>query len=712
MGGGSPRFRRDLQATSVEAEGVQFIEVTDAQSGKSFRFYDFEHTVALALDGRPLDAVAADLKQNSELELTPDQLASFADQLEALGFLENGENGKSAAVADSAGEGFFPPLTANETGAFDRPAIIGGPEQLDDDEVTPAPEPLPVPGMTPPIAQASAPAIEPEPEPQPQLELEPEPPPLVEAAPPAPPSPPSQPFPMSATPPPAPRFQPLRSPPSDPVPAPFPSADLGPPPVLGPSPSALGPSPSAFPPSPSSLGPSPPALRPRNGAHAAGEIETAPVRPTMPPPPPSPSPEPVREPLRLVPKPRPVPVPVLEPPGPLPTEVEPDPAAPELQEEPAPEGEEQPVVLNTGAPIFPDSPAEDEPVQRLEVSMTRRFITPDRSRASRSSRKALLAYGALGLAAAAVVVMTVMRFLASDEPPPVSVQVVVPSPTSVYRWWDKTATVQQAGGAPLAFASDGKVAEVVPAGTKFAAGDTLAMLERGKSFRSAINYNKSRLAYYEQMRETMTQQDNKRGLRNAELKVAEKKLRVAEAQESFARYAIVAAQPGEVTEALVTKGASVKAGEAALQLKSSGIRAVFELPRADADKARQLGFCRAEVDGKPLECSLAAEGGDETHVPIELPNDASLVNKSVRLARDRLDAVFAVPLSALVRVGESDRLYVVGPDNRAEMRVVAVADRGATGATVTQGLDVGDRVIVDPAGLKQDTRVLVNPPAR
>ena len=126
----------------------------------------------------------------------------------------------------------------------------------------------------------------------------------------------------------------------------------------------------------------------------------------------------------------------------------------------------------------------------------------------------------------------------------------------------------------------------------------------------------------------MTQQENRRAQRDAELKVAEKKRLIAEAQESFARHAIVATQPGEVTEALVTRGASVKAGEPVLKLKSSGIRAVFELPKADADKARQLGFCRAEIDGKPLECSLAAEGGDETHVAIELPNDPNLAGKT------------------------------------------------------------------------------------
>ncbi len=795
-----------MQATNVEAEGVLFVEVTDPHSGKAFRFYDFEHTVALALDGRPLDQVAIDLRNHAELELTTEQLAAFADQLQALGFLENLENGSS-----SESGGVFPPLPADD----DNLASGNGLDEAGEAEETPvlaaqAPEPrTPEPDRIeasestpdePPAAQASQASTSPTPT-APSLPavarapvMAVPPPPVFFAAPPAPKTPPmvftapgappnplpglsagaggapsfssgsssspaasSTSSPYSAASGPAPSAFTPSSPSPNPfatstpgpnpfsVAAPVPGAFTGPAPVPNPftTPTPGEPTPVLAPPSPAAPAPEAgPAFRSGNGAYASGELRTAQpagAAGTSPADSPrswkplSPAPEPAPS-LRLVPAPasqaaEPSPVPL----GLAPTEphvspgftsdldeasLEPDPFA-EVDAAAAAAAAELPAgadpdldqpVMNTGDPSFPPPVAEDPtaPVQRLELSMTRRFITPERARPATATRRIWLAYGALGVGAALVVFVMVYKFFATSEPPPISVRVVVPSPSSVYRWWDGTARVQQTGGAPLTLPREGKVAEVVPEGTRFAAGDVLAMLESAKPFRGAISHNKSRLAYYEQMRDTMTQQDNRVRLRDAETKIAEKKRLITEAQEAFAAHALLASAAGEVAEALVARGATVQAGDPVLRLKSSGFRASFELPKADADRARQLGFCRAEVEGKPLECSLAADGGDETHVAIELPNDPGLDGKSVRLARDRLDAVFSVPLSALVRVGDSDRLFVVPPSGRAEMRVVAVADRGPGGATVTQGLDVGDRVIVEvPSGLRADARVLI-----
>ena len=159
---------------------------TDTQSGKSFRFYDFEHTVALALDGRPLDAVAADLKQNAELELSPDQLASFADQLEALGFLENGENAERSPRARR--RRLLPaadrPRDAAPSSA--RPSSVGR-EPLDDAESDARARAAAGPATSPPPAQAS-PSRRPAPQPGPSpsrrhrwWKLRPPPPPRLPA---------------------------------------------------------------------------------------------------------------------------------------------------------------------------------------------------------------------------------------------------------------------------------------------------------------------------------------------------------------------------------------------------------------------------------------------------------------------------------------------------------------------------------------------------
>jgi hypothetical protein len=55
----SPRFRQDLVAVATEADGVPCVDVSDPATGNSFRFYDFEYQLALALNGQPLKDVTA-----------------------------------------------------------------------------------------------------------------------------------------------------------------------------------------------------------------------------------------------------------------------------------------------------------------------------------------------------------------------------------------------------------------------------------------------------------------------------------------------------------------------------------------------------------------------------------------------------------------------------------------------------------------------------
>ena len=106
-----PRFRRDLEAVPVEAEGQSCVDVRDQCMGKSFRFYDFEYRVALAFDGLPLEKVIPWVKISTGLELQVDQLQAFAECLDAMGFLEGEAN-----LADEAG-----PPAAAEAPALEDP---------------------------------------------------------------------------------------------------------------------------------------------------------------------------------------------------------------------------------------------------------------------------------------------------------------------------------------------------------------------------------------------------------------------------------------------------------------------------------------------------------------------------------------------------------------------------------------------------------------
>ena len=50
----------------------------------------------------------------------------------------------------------------------------------------------------------------------------------------------------------------------------------------------------------------------------------------------------------------------------------------------------------------------------------------------------------------------------------------------------------------------------------------------------------------------------------------------------------------------------------------------------------------------------------------------------------------------MVRVGDSERVFVVGPGNVAQARAITIADSDPDEVVVSQGVDVGDRVVVDP----------------
>src|SRR2546423_2454074 len=96
-----PRFRRDLVARPVEADGVEYVEATDPLTGAAFRFYAVEHAVAEVFDGRPLPEVVPGARERSGIELTVEQLAAFARRLAELGFIENGHT-EAASEASRA----------------------------------------------------------------------------------------------------------------------------------------------------------------------------------------------------------------------------------------------------------------------------------------------------------------------------------------------------------------------------------------------------------------------------------------------------------------------------------------------------------------------------------------------------------------------------------------------------------------------------------
>jgi hypothetical protein len=319
------------------------------------------------------------------------------------------------------------------------------------------------------------------------------------------------------------------------------------------------------------------------------------------------------------------------------------------------------------------------------------------------------------------------------------VRIIAPRPAAVYRWFEATGSAVVGGTAALTFAASGSVADVLPPGSHYGAGEIIAKLEGAASREADANRARSRVAYHQQIRDSMRAANNVPEMRKAEIKIVEKQAQLDEAEAALDRLVIRANESGEVAEVIARRGTMVEANAPAVRVRTGTLRGEFMLAPRDADAAAHLGFCRVEIVGlgpaggpdaatakaggadggtaagatagvpRPAEgvsrfsdCRLVApaQGGQPAvtdRFEVELPSNAGiLLGQPLRLARVRYDGVFPVPRSAVVRVGGTDRVFVVGPGDAAQARAITIADSDSDEVVVSQGIDVGDRVIVDP----------------
>jgi|GEM_PF-1854164 len=97
----SPLFRTDLVAQPVFAGGQVFVDVTDPDSRKTFRFYDFEYSIACAMDGcRDVNGLISWATDELGLSPTPAELASVIATLGDLGYLSEGAAGNVVSAHD------------------------------------------------------------------------------------------------------------------------------------------------------------------------------------------------------------------------------------------------------------------------------------------------------------------------------------------------------------------------------------------------------------------------------------------------------------------------------------------------------------------------------------------------------------------------------------------------------------------------------------
>ena len=721
-----PRLRRDLVSTISLEDGIKCVDVYDPTRGSSFRLFDYEYSVALAFDGRPLAKVIPWVRLSTGLELTAEQLRAFAERLDQLGFLAS-DQARTPGLAPEER-----PALVTRTVAEAPPTpvpIVAQPLSVEVPGLVPSQPvgveaPVPVPAQpapagdeapAPPAAESRLATVEPE----------------AEAAASETPSPSG----LPAAEPPAAAF----TPPPDALPAAEPPAA-----VLTPSSEAL---PAAEPPA-AVLTPSsdvlpaaePPAavLTPSSEALPAAEPPAAVLTPSS-------------EALPAAEPPAAVLIAASPPDGPsqaqpplLAVDGSPAPADSSLPPASAATQEPSPVPLDTRPPAALDKapprtlpragtppPHPNLPPQgrksaaevgdgtsRLRTAQVgagvltpepRRVLTPPplltpapvvtpaRLRPATARGSSWILYALFGtLAALAVGLLAVPLALKPHPPAAVRVRVVVAKPTAILRWFDGAAPLEALPGQTLSFPVGGKVIRLASPGISVRPGDLVAATDLARWALADLAQQQERLAYFEQLSRGVRDTGDEKRVGAARAKVEFRAGLVERMRVAVSRVAVVAEAPGQVEATLATLGQTVRPGAPAVRLRSAGWRANFELPRTLAANLRRQGFCSAEIDGRPVACSLAPSGGDETHVVIDLtPETATASGHPVHLAHARFADAFLLPASALSRVGDSDRVLLVAPTGRAEVRSVTVADRGAADAVITQGLDAGDAVIIE-----------------
>ena len=720
MADSSPRFRHDLIATAVEVDGVRCVDVRDPDRDVSFRFYDFEYDLALQLDGRPASEISAWAIATYGLDLTAGGIAEFAARLAELGFLLTEADGDLppdvSRKSDRATLGGFPPPgnpipERREDDSQPLSQVVS--RAVQEASTRPAATPSPVPTALASISAA---------------------PTLVAAA--------SSSRTLVASGGVASGRRPSQELPLLGSELPLLGEDRGPPrttPAAG--------SPRATPVAGGRASATAMAAVPRWMA----ELDSTAVRPggirDLVPAPAPPAASAVGETMMgfaavTGPERNPGREMTVEPSEAMGTvmgfaavtdEQIRDAGTAAARVTPPPQG-----ALERRMPPRPESvvmsPFQAEEARRRppEAGLRR----PAGRSADRSTLIVILVVALAVIAAVAGYYVWSQHQAALEAR---RVRIIAPRPAAVYRWFDATGSAVVGGTAALTFAASGSVADVLPPGSHYGAGEIIAKLEGAASREADVNRARSRVASHQQIRDSMRAANNVPEMRKAEIKIVEKQAQLDEAEAALDRLVIRANESGEVAEVIARRGTIVEANAPAVRVRTGTLRGEFTLAPRDADAAAHLGFCRVEIvglgsAGGPDAATAMASGADGGAAPaagegaprpaegvsrfsdcrlvppalggqpavtdrfeVELPSNAGiLLGQPLRLARVRYDGVFPVPRSAVVRVGGTDRVFVVGPGDAAQARAITIADSDSDEVVVSQGVDVGDRVIVDP----------------
>jgi hypothetical protein len=652
-----PRLRADLITATAEEDGVTYVEVRDPSTDNSFRFYDFEYALATRLDGRSLEDVRGWAAETYGVELPVDALDAFVDKLTGLGFLTTGDP-PSAAPGPAPGATPTRPLAAETAAQRDAGVALEAPrEEAARAALGAAPSGADRFGAAPlGIGAASG-------EPGAQVVGARE----GATAAPSPPREASQlehrfasaPSPLAAI---LARESPVSGayhPPG------FPAGAAAGAPVGRGAASEEMPIASIAHAIVSDVegrgqdedagggGGTEPGARDARGGPNGGELaqpaaamfirphraaaaEAAPRTPSKPDI--GPVPEPARRPDR-----EPPPAAAestltaeaskaahshAEPPeswlSHLRAEVEETPWPPPVAATPIASRQEPAAESRLEAAAAPLSAFEETPSARAAFAPSGNVTPPAPAALPPLPRRRWLPTVLAGVVvlAAVAAVAWFLRPEAPAEPPPVpppTVHVVSPQPTTFHRWFPTTGVVVPGRDQTLGFQVAGRIQDVLPPGTTFSAGESIARLKGVAERELAVNHLRSRIAFLEQLHGPGIDGGNKATLRDTELKLTARRRELAVATAELAKLEIRPAMAGTIAEVLAEPGSAVAAQAPILRLRAAGPHAVFALAPEQLAEARELGFCRLEtIPGSPgLPGSSGDPAGTEAAAPPE-----------------------------------------------------------------------------------------------
>ncbi|WP_371340702.1 efflux RND transporter periplasmic adaptor subunit [Klebsiella quasipneumoniae] len=204
-----------------------------------------------------------------------------------------------------------------------------------------------------------------------------------------------------------------------------------------------------------------------------------------------------------------------------------------------------------------------------------------------------------------------------------------------------------------------------------------------------------------------TQLDNARAdwlVARARLKNSESALR--NARENLGWTRLIAPQSGMIIEVSASAGQVVSGGQSVLTLATGEARdVVFDIAKPDAIPPQEQAGLRVSLLSDP---SVQASAALRDISPQADPQTrtwrvrATLQNPPLAMALGASVTVtlpatgphgYALPASALSRVGDKPAVYVISPQSQAQLRVVVPAYYTATSVIISGGLEPGDRVI-------------------